>query len=60
MSLKHFFIQCKQCGFDVRIDFLEQERDCPRCGTYVKIASPIKDYLISTYPAKDLYPTPPC
>ena len=45
IELRNFFVACI-CGYEARLDFLDQERTCV-CGRRLSISPPVKAYLLA-------------
>lgn len=43
-ELHHFFYQCG-CEYDLRFDWLDQSRKCPKCGEVVRLSEEFQEYL---------------
>jgi predicted amidophosphoribosyltransferase len=44
-DLHNFFVCCDVCEYDLRFDFYDQIRICPRCGTEASLSPAYQNFL---------------
>jgi hypothetical protein len=44
-DLANFFVECDGCGYDLRFDYLDQSRSCPKCDKITSLSPAFQAFL---------------